>query len=138
MNMNKNVVQKIKVVQDVLNVNDLIDKVKSLSNTIDKIYSYLLCKSVNKYLFLINIYETNKLNTIDIKDVLLDLYELTPEDTTKSTIKFRQPSVELMMDIYKNYIYTLAIEQLHHWKDLELEDLLQIGNICIFNFSFFI
>lgn len=135
MNMNKNVVQKIKIVQDVLNVNDLIDKVKSLTNTIDKVYSYLLCKSADEYLFLINIYEISKFNTIDIKDILLDLYSLTPEDTAKSTIKFRQPSIELMMDVYKNYVYTLAIEQLHHWQDLELDDLLQIGNICIFNLS---
>ncbi len=130
--MEKNVIQKIKLKQDEFDKRDLLNKLKDLLTTIPRVYSCLLYKDKNGYTFLINVDQNENNDTILLNDVIQD-FDNTDIDLTKRTIYFRQPSVEKMIFTYRNYIYSLSLEQQRHWKDLELDDLLQTGNVCIFD-----
>lgn len=128
--MEKNVIQKIRIKQKTFDAKELRNKLNEIQVTIPSIYSCLLYYDDN-YTFLLNIDQNQSNNTIRLDTVIQELNDTI--DLSKKTIYFKQPSVEVMIHTYNNYIYSLSLEQQMHWKNLELDDLLQIGYICIFN-----
>ena len=109
----------------------------------DKIYSYLLylrCDErgmMKDYLLRITIAQESEFNTIDKNfaiNSILDNIEMYKEYIGETKIiGFKQPSIELMLKLYEPYMFKLAEDMQNYWPQYEIEDLLQICRISMFN-----
>lgn len=86
-----------------------------------------------------NISQTNKYNTLKPCDVCKYITEhiaISKEGTNSHINCYMQPSIELLIKLYKPLIIKLAKEQHDRWRYLEMEDLIQMCNLVICDLYF--
>ena len=95
----------------------------------DKIYSYIVHVKKDKFNVQINLSEKDKYNVLVASDAVGEICEAISsycDDDTRSIIAYKQPSIEVMVELFDPLVCSLASEQHTMWKDLEYEDLCQI------------
>lgn len=137
--MKENVLNKISVVLPT-NVDDC--KIETELNNVlsnhDKIYSYLIYAKYkqnthNCWIIQLNVSQVDNYNTLLKCDVIKEIREhiSNNKDTTKYVVAYNQPSVELMLDLYKPLALKLAMEQSEKWPCIEYEDACSICNLTM-------
>ena len=123
-----------------LSVNDDLSDVEEPIRDIGKIYSCIVYGCYNNNLKLtgwdirLNISQTNKFNTLKANDVIsyiTNKMQNSKDSEPSHVICYMQPSVELIIKLFKPLIIKLAREQQQRWQHLEMEDLIQMCNLVI-------
>ena len=125
-----NVLMKVSQhISSTLNENAITSQLEAVLNDIDTIYSYLIYgKYSNKQLVGWKIdyafSQIDKYNTLICKDLIAEIVETLEKSRydTKYIIGYKQPDIELMLELYHPLIHKLVIEQCNRWSCLEYED----------------
>lgn len=116
-----NVTFKVKNEEELLKLN--------LSNT-NKVFSYIVYKFVDYYEIQCNISQINKYNTIKLSDEINTIC-VKIQNGGDLVLCYKQPSLELLIKLYKPLVLKLSKEQKERWRYLEMEDLIQMCNLVI-------
>ena len=112
---------------------DIIDKIRKSLKDIHALYSYLIYAKYknNKlvgWLIEYNFSQTDEYNTLDCSIIVDDIIFaiLNNRNATQSVIGYKQPSIELMLELYKPLMRKMALEQSEKWTCLDYEDALSL------------
>lgn len=99
---------------------------------ISKIFSYIVYHNNGEFEIQYNISQTNKYNTIKMCEVINNITDaINKYDGLKKVVIYKQPSLELLLKLYKGLIIKLSKEQKQSWQFLELDDLIQMCSLVI-------
>jgi hypothetical protein len=139
--MKENILHKVsqKLSSD-LSDKEIFEQLLSLLNKLDKIYSYLIYANYKDdeltewqidYTFS-QVDKYNTLSTIDvIDDIILSIHN--SRNSNKRIVGYKQPAVELMMELYSPLMNKLVLEQCHKWNELEYDDAMSICKLTMMN-----
>lgn len=115
--------------------NTLFDKLSTLFEDYDKIYSYILAYSKDKniYKLKITVCSTDRYNTYDAQTVLEDICDnlVTYLADNGSVVCFLQPDLSIQCEMFTPYAHKLATEEHLHWQHMEIDDLVQMVYECM-------
>lgn len=122
-----------------LDKSDAVSDLEGPIRDIGKIYSCIVYNVYNNDVLVgweikLNISQTNKFNTLKADDVIRYInttLQKPNDDAVVAIAGHMQPSVELIVKLYKPLIIKLAQEQHQRWQYLEMEDLIQMCNLVI-------
>ena len=128
--MANNILNKISFsVSAELSKEELEYNVRQSLEGIDTLYSYLIYakyknNTLKNWIIEYNFSQKDKYNTINSFDIVENIVDslISSKNVVKSVISYKQPNVELMLELYKPLIKKLAREQSEKWNELEYED----------------
>lgn len=137
----KNILVKLSVKIPATSKGDTICRmlVETLVN-VDNIYSYLIYAEYDGNIledFLVEflVSQSEEYNTLEIEDSVADIaliiHNAIEQQKKKYVIGYKQPPLEIMLELYEPLVQTLARQQKTFWQKLELEDLCQICRMVI-------
>jgi hypothetical protein len=137
--MADNVLMKLTTSIDADTNKGVADMLEQSLEGIDCIYSYIVYaeyddKDVKSYCVQCNISQTDRYNTLAIKDVIRDVTDIINNYETmkhKKVIGYGQPDVALMLEAYDPLVNKLASIQNNKWDMYTYEDLCQICRLEI-------
>lgn len=90
------------------------------------VYSYIVISDENNYVIKFNINDNDKYNTILLIDAVHDICSSLDKDDGKiiGVICFGQPNVDVMIEVYDNFIKSTSIKLCYKW-NLEYDDVYQ-------------
>ena len=93
------------------------------------LYSYCLIDKGDEFWLSTHVSDNPSYNTIDTAYCIDKIYQAILDNRYKNRyskiIAYAQPPLNILCDAMSPLVYSLANEQLHHWKHMELEDLVQ-------------
>lgn len=137
--MQDNIITKVGQTISVTCTKDEIkQQIASILDGYERIYSYLIYakykdKILIGWLVEYTFSQYDKYNTLQVCDIIDTIVDtlLNNKDTVKSVIGYKQPSFELMLQLYKPLIHKLAVEQCNRWTELEYEDAVSICQLTM-------
>lgn len=97
-------------------------------NEHERLYSYIVRnrKPPNgKYTVQYMVSQTERYNTIENYDAACEIAKIIHKGSDKVIMGYRQPPLELLVEIFEPLVRKLSMEQSRNWKKLEYEDLYQ-------------
>ena len=113
---------------------DMIPVLVTATRLMPHVYSYLLYREQTAYVLELMTSQTTSYNTIDIDDVITETITHIERDRkkpTKTVVGYKQPPLQLMIQLYEPLVQSLARKMRRHWRHLELDDLLQMARLSI-------
>lgn len=140
--MKENILTKIKVNIDKDDTANqmLEDMLKVTLPVCDNVYSYLIYSTYKETMFTgweveFLVSQDDKYNTLPIDDVAIDVIKTILKDKKQTehsyVVGYKQPSIDIMCDVYEPCIKKLARVQKQHWPQFEYEDLCQICRLVM-------
>ncbi len=94
-----------------------------------KLYSYCLIDKGDDFWLSTHVSDNSQYNTIDTAFCIDKIYDAICDnrfrDRNTQIITYAQPPLDILCEALSPLVYSLANEQLRHWKHMELEDLVQ-------------
>lgn len=104
-------------------------------NDFVRIYSYIVCMQQNEAIKIYNVKyivsQTDRNNTIPIVEAIPEILAIVKSDKQSRIIGYRQPDIDVLIELLQPMVHKLAKEQLDAWKQYEYEDLCQMCNLAI-------
>jgi hypothetical protein len=104
-------------------------QITTMLNELKYIYSYLIYakysnNTLSGWIIEYNLSQYDDYNTLNCFDISKDIIAaiINSRNVNKSVIAYKQPAIELMLQLYEPLIHKLALEQSNRWQDLEYED----------------
>ena len=129
-------------------LNDTDDNIRiqlqTVMNEIQKVYSYVIHVNQTHFVVRYALSEYEKYNTYNKNEVIgciLDDIEKYRERGGKYIIGFRQPNIDILVEVYEPLVQKLAKQQHDLWRMLEYEDLCQMCRmtlVVLYNKNYFI
>lgn len=137
--MSKNVVFEVsQTIPSQLPKENILQQLNIALQELPKIYSYLVYANYKdsalvSWTIRYSINETQQYNTLQNTVVIADVYNILLSDkkTTKRVIGYKQPSFEIMLELYTPLIRTLAKRACSEWTSLEYEDAVSICHLTM-------
>lgn len=111
----------------------IYNHVKEVLNDIDTLYGYLIYaryknNKLEGWTIQYNFSQFDEFNTIACENAIDDIVNsiINNRDTVEYVIGYKQPSIELMLELYNPLMQNLALIQCKKWNQLEYEDALSI------------
>ena len=131
-------VQKISVEQS---DEEIKNSLHTVLDELKMIYSYLVyAEYKNKVLIRWKIEYTisqdDRYNTLDAENLVDEIFNILKSSTEKkvsSVIGYKQPSLEIQLEVFEPFINKLAIKQVKKWPCLEYDDAHQICQLTMLN-----
>lgn len=128
--MADNVLHKVSLTISASLSDDAIEElIRQSLDGIDTIYSYLIYAKYKNdkltgWLIEYNFSQIEKYNTLICQSIISELTEsiLSNRNAVQSVVAYKQPSIELMVELYKPLMSKLALEQCERWTELEYDD----------------
>ena len=137
--MSKNVVFEVsQTIPSQLSKENILQQLNIALREMPKIYSYLVYANYKdsalvSWTIKYSVNETSQYNTLTNTDVISDIYDILLHDkkTTKRIIGYKQPSFEILLELYTPLIRTLAKRACSEWTELEYEDAVSICQLTM-------
>lgn len=137
--MSKNVVFEVsQTISSQLSKENILQQLNIALREMPKIYSYLVYANYKdsalvSWTIKYSINETSQYNTLTNTTVIADVYDILLHDkkTNKRIIGYKQPSIEIMLELYTPLIRTLAKRACSEWTELEYEDAISICQLTM-------
>lgn len=109
-----------------------------LLTSYSRIYSFQILADVEEntlkgWIVLVLVSQNDSYNTISNVELISSLIDAEIEANTpkKVLVKFKQPSLEMILQLYEPLVNKLAQIEHLHWSKLEFDDLKQMCRLCI-------
>lgn len=117
-----------------LNNDALTAEIEILASNVPKVYSYAIFadKQPATMLRIELLYSyTKRYNTISIPTIVDAVKHTINTAQGDKLVAYKQPPLDILIHTYEPLILKLAKQQQEHWKQLELDDLMQMARLCI-------
>ena len=121
------------------------DEIKSqlhaVLDELETIYSYLIyakykAEKLVCWQIEYTVSQTNKYNTLHSDVVVEEIFAILKESNEKkvsNVIGYKQPSLDIQIELFEPLINKLALKQVHRWPQIEYEDACQICRMTMLN-----
>ena len=113
---------------------ELLTIVDVLASGVPKVYSYAIFvdKQPATMLRIELLYSyTVRYNTISLQTIVDAVKHTINTVQGDKLVAYKQPPLDILIHTYEPLILKLAKQQQEHWKQLELDDLMQMARLCI-------
>ena len=137
--MSKNIVFEVsQTIPSQLSKENILQQLNIALQEMPKIYSYLVYANYKdsalvSWTIKYSINETSQYNTLTNTTVIAEIYDtlLRDKKTTKRIVGYKQPSFDIMLELYTPLIRTLAKRACSEWTTLEYEDAVSICQLTM-------
>ena len=131
-------VQKISVEQS---DEEIKNSLHTVLDDLKMIYSYLVYAEYKNEVLIrwkieYTISQDDRYNTLDAENLVDEIFNILKSSTEKkvsSVIGYKQPSLEIQLEVFEPFINKLAIKQVKKWPCLEYDDAHQICQLTMLN-----
>ena len=110
----------------------LLQSLSVMFGDVDKIYSYIVHArydeyGITKWIIKYIISDCERYNTLSVYDSMMDIYRILTKrlDSQPKIIGYKQPPIEIMLEVFDPLINKLARQQYNTWRHSTVEDLAQ-------------
>lgn len=131
-------VQKISVEQS---DEEIKNSLHTVLDELKTIYSYLVYAEYKNEVLIrwkieYTISQDDRYNTLDAENLVDEIFNILKSSTEKkvsSVIGYKQPSLEIQLEVFEPFINKLAIKQVKKWPCLEYDDAHQMCQLTMLN-----
>lgn len=137
--MSENILYKtVVIIKASLTDEKIKERIRESLNGIDTIYSYLVYAKYKDDTLIgwrieYNVSQNDYYNTLSNESVTEEITKsiLESRSSVQSVLSYKQPSIELMIELYRPLMKKLTLEQCSKWQNLEYEDAYSICQLTM-------
>ncbi len=116
----------------------IVTVLKEMFKPVNKIYSYIIYAHydgdyISKWTIRYAVSEKESYNTLSSDDCIVEIYSILTkkQDEKRKIIGYKQPSIEIMLEVFDPLVNKLAKLQFDRWKQYTHEDLRQMCRLVM-------
>lgn len=120
---------------------EIKSQLHAVLDELETIYSYLVYAKYKQEKLVCwqieyTVSQTDKYNTLHSNIVIDEIFAILKSSTEKkvsNVIGYKQPSLDIQIELFEPFVNKLALKQIQRWPQLEYEDARQICNLTMLN-----
>ena len=110
---------------------DMVEELITGFGENDRLYSYFVRNHTERYDVKYMVSQVDRYNTITIEDAAVEIVKLIEQNNGKDVLGYRQPPIDILVEVLEPMVKKLAKRQNDAWRHLEYEDLCQMCYMVI-------